>query len=107
MRISDWSSDVCSSDLHLLVGDEFGDTVADDVGTIIGELVRLAIGEVDQPQVALADKADITALGRHLGVGCKALAVGALAQRRCGRSEERCVGNECESTCRSRGGSYN
>src|SRR3546814_2537922 len=84
MRISDWRSDVCSSDLQLLVGDEFGDNVAEDVGTIIGELVRLAIGEVDQPQIALADKAYITALGRHLGVGCKALAVGELAQRRCG-----------------------
>src|SRR3546814_5025350 len=68
MRISDWSSDVCSSDLGLQ-----GGAVATD-------------------QDAVAD--DRHAAEAH-GGACED-----------GRSEERRVGKECVSTCRSRWSPY-
>src|SRR3546814_10648248 len=79
MRISDWSSDVCSSDLL-----PFG----------VGEL-----GEAVDPPVA-GERTRGDARGRH-GVGaCR-------RQPRRRRSEERRVGKECVSTCRSRWSPYN
>src|SRR3546814_13403721 len=75
MRISDWSSDVCSSDLHAheLLGGEFriGDRQP-AVPALPGQIVR------QQPQ--------------H--------------PTRPDRSEERRVGKECVSTCRSRWSPY-
>src|SRR3546814_19574919 len=83
MRISDWSSDVCSSDLRA--------------------------GIADVAFVALV----VVAVGRRSGhsrLACPAslaLVVGRLRERDCvvgvGRSEERRVGTECVRTCRSRG----
>src|SRR3546814_12324860 len=102
MRISDWSSDVCSSDLGtgirlyrgvIVTGSPpyalviFTDTFrrrdhsagpaydARSVSGTIGLLVHAAHGEVDGTQAAL-------------------------------RSEERRVGYECVSTCRSRWSTY-
>src|SRR3546814_9206654 len=81
MRISDWSSDVCSSDLHLdgaagqaeghshqRAGARPGDQVVDAGGDepLVGQLLRDAVEE------------------------------------RIVRSEQRRVGKECVSTCRSR-----
>src|SRR3546814_5715617 len=44
MRISDWSSDVCSSDLHIVVGGETVITFADsDVGEEYLERIRAAL----------------------------------------------------------------
>src|SRR3546814_16909757 len=44
MRISDWSSDVCSSDLLLPVGDDLGR----DAGRLVHDLAhRDAFGEID------------------------------------------------------------
>src|SRR3546814_11144646 len=94
MRISDWSSDVCSSDL------------AD---------VRIApqVAEAKAHQRALLGivNADV-ALDQFLGLGTRDLDVevavtGVLGGTdQCGdgacRSEERRVGKECVSTCRSR-----
>src|SRR3546814_5464013 len=71
MRISDWSSDVCSSDL-------------------IGVELRLALRNEEQ--------ADVPSGGRHL------LLCDPIAQEL--RSEERRVGKECVSTCRSRWSPY-
>src|SRR3546814_1425872 len=73
MRISDWSSDVCSSDLprHDAVG--------------------MAVGRADQ-----------RAASTHAAVA-DADAAGELGQL---RSEERRVGKECVSTCRSRWSPY-
>src|SRR3546814_17005368 len=109
MRISDWSSDVCSSDLRIL-------DLADDV-------VRKVVGGVSA--VLGIDRGDEQEAGRRLGDG-HALAldflreqggrglelvldldlgdvgIGALL-----RSEERRVGKECVSTCRSRWSRYN
>src|SRR3546814_3092677 len=74
MRISDWSSDVCSSDLGLLQADH-------------GRQSRLC---------DLRDANDRTRIPPCRRRGCAG-----------GRSEERRVGKECVSTCRSRWSPYN
>src|SRR3546814_12699129 len=104
MRISDWSSDVCSSDLNAMIG-EFGDVgkgnygLLDAVTYIVYTIPRRAYTMF--PTVAvigalmalgqLAASSELTAL-RALG----------LSRRRLSRSEERRGGKECVSTCRSR-----
>src|SRR3546814_2353455 len=71
MRISDWSSDVCSSDLH---------AVPQQRGGV----------PFHQPTAARAR------------ASAAASATASKASRIEGRSEERRVGKECVSTCRSR-----
>src|SRR3546814_3031884 len=84
MRISDWSSDVCSSDLTL---DEVRETLGGDA-----ELFAEAYG--------------VTEHGNFEGKNILHVVYDAqvLADRR--RSEERRVGKECVSTCRSRWSPY-
>src|SRR3546814_8800406 len=101
MRISDWSSDVCSSDLlrrfqHLggdLGGRADGEAVivADDGDQLVGLEAGL---DVDLDAAALED---VDGGGAQL-VGNENLDHG--------RSEERRVGKECVSTCRSRWSPY-
>src|SRR3546814_10948428 len=87
MRISDWSSDVCSSDL--LDAREHGERQR-----IARELLR------DRDE-AFAGLREIAVFIRGVG------AVGQLAQADdLGRSEERRVGKECVSKCRSRWSPY-
>src|SRR3546814_2706795 len=85
MRISDWSSDVCSSDLVSL-----------GLGMVMGVLLGLI--PIPIPGVG------IVTLGIGGGPLIVALILGKL--RRTGRSEERRVGKECVSTCRSRWSPY-
>src|SRR3546814_18336471 len=100
MRISDWSSDVCSSDLLLLrrnAQDHF-QQVETAVTTIADFLRQL----LDQVQAETADRAIIDVgveVRRRRGGGVEGRAVLAELQR----SEERRVGKECVRTCRSRG----
>src|SRR3546814_11662668 len=121
MRISDWSSDVCSSDLHLLARHE-GRPMTD-----IRALGYLKVQSQDIPRwreltvdcLAMQETTGSDPDGLYLrmderaarlvvvpGDSDRVLAVGwavrdqfALASR----SEERRVGKECVSTCRSRG----
>src|SRR3546814_6482453 len=87
MRISDWSSDVCSSDLAL-----WGNNGAD---SILGQAGDDAIyGNQGDDTVDGGDGAD-SIFG---GQGNDSLHGGNDADR----SEERRVGQECVSTCRSR-----
>src|SRR3546814_16548072 len=84
MRISDWSSDVCSSDLP--------------VAGIVPAQQRLggddrAVGKAD---LRLIDERELVALDRAAQIDLELRAIGKL------RSEERSVGQECVSTCRSR-----
>src|SRR3546814_4111042 len=79
MRISDWSSDVCSSDLG------YGSRPD-----------GLCFRDVD---IARAGQFPAAGLGREFRL-C------ALAAAHAGRSEERRVGKECVSTCRSRWSPY-
>src|SRR3546814_13489988 len=102
MRISDWSSDVCSSDLITLVtetvleheGEHAGAVrigVGPDMAAIGEEAVGLAFGEGRVGEEGggerLKGETDAELLG-HVGFGA--------------RSEERRVGKECVSPCRSR-----
>src|SRR3546814_17447111 len=93
MRISDWSPDVCSSDLG----------PPEEVVTLFSE-----IGD----DAHAGDAGFFPYLAQRDGLGCLAflnrplgehpLAAGMLEQQDLGRSEERRVGKECVSTCRSR-----
>src|SRR3546814_3847774 len=88
MRISDWSSDVCSSDLPERLWDRGAglDALLEGAPPAprAGEPAILALGE--------ADAAEMAALADHAKPGPRGPA----------RSEERRVGKECVSTCRSR-----
>src|SRR3546814_14825192 len=93
MRISDWSSDVCSSDL-----DQDVDRVALHVHP------RQVAGlEVVAEQRVCAHR-------QVVGEGLVGAGLRGFAQQRRGafqvRSEERRVGKECVSTCRSRWSPY-
>src|SRR3546814_1126024 len=79
MRISDWSSDVCSSDLHDAAGKAHHRHARDDPGND---------GSQSSPY--------------HSAGKLR----GRLPVLRDGRSEERRVGKECVSTCRSRWSPY-
>src|SRR3546814_2520587 len=97
MRISDWSSDVCSSDL-----------VLPDVVDLLHREVGIRLG---MRQIGMGDPVERDA--RHaqaLPAACRVPPSGAATRRSAasnmrkpaGRSEERRVGKECVSTCRSR-----
>src|SRR3546814_11334536 len=83
MRISDWSSDVCSSDLHEGAGPH-------QPRQRPRRLVAMAGAEFRQPQRQIAERT-------HTPIEDLDVA---------GRSEERRVGKECVSTCRSRWSPY-
>src|SRR3546814_13563446 len=96
MRISDWSSDVCSSDLKWLEG---GDTRRDDHLRGAAVLAERQIeivedGEILQPVGWLDQQRGAEA------VVVLVLEIAAAAEIL--RSEERRVGTECGSTCRYR-----
>src|SRR3546814_8747828 len=84
MRISDWSSDVCSSDLSFTYtagppfADNFSDTLADVAMKYWKNDLRT---DADMPNIVPTSAADP-------------------------RSEERRVGKECVRTCRSRWSPY-
>src|SRR3546814_2083695 len=86
MRISDWSSDVCSSDLVVREADDrvlfvFRASLAPLPAILGNHLVANAFNDLVQ-------------------------FIDALANQAAGRSEERRVGKECVSTCRSRWSPY-
>src|SRR3546814_3475847 len=89
MRISDWSSDVCSSDLLGQPGDQ-GDQAAKHEGD--QEADRLVFQRIGNIGDAGADGASGDRGGHRRAAGK--------------RSEERRVGKECVSTCRSRWSPY-
>src|SRR3546814_11175263 len=124
MRISDWSSDVCSSDLGDradLLGRR-GDPVLRDVvdqrlavdeapdeprtGDAV-DLGPLAGDPLARPVVQIARQrrlADRRPAGRAVGFDAALEETGIETERakQADRSEERRVGQECVSTCRSR-----
>src|SRR3546814_13389124 len=104
MRISDWSSDVCSSDLAV-VGGEVDDEVAaiarrhgKDVGAGLADQNIVARAAVQRLGAAAAGDNVVEAVADGLATA---------AGHRQVRSEERRVGKECVSTCRSRWSPYN
>src|SRR3546814_13375399 len=106
MLISDWSSDVCSSDLRIHYLPEIAVPLPDPWRSIImtvgrlaiachgyGEVALILIGAVDSIIVATESAGDVAGNRAVLAV-------------RNDRSEERRVGKECVSTCRSRWSPY-
>src|SRR3546814_12061786 len=90
MRISDWSSDVCSSDLAQAVVEVIAEFSAElDLGTLGLGLAHVLHGEKAPPG------------GRGVELGVLPVDIEDV-----GRSEERRVGKECVSTCRSRWSPY-
>src|SRR3546814_15033239 len=101
MRISDWSSDVCSSDLERLTHHQEDHRMA--AGLLEGKAAVISgIGPGMGRDIALlfAEHGADVVLGARTLERCEAVAeeVRALG----GRSEERRVGKEGFSTCRSR-----
>src|SRR3546814_17206536 len=101
MRISDWSSDVCSSDL---LHDRYSQVA--DAGVHAGGKALLFFGKKETDvghagtDVAAAETAQQRQHQQRGIRGRRVLQSETHAQR--GRSEERRVGKECVSTCRSR-----
>src|SRR3546814_13258294 len=98
MRISDWSSDVCSSDLHLVA---FALVVAAATDAVhpLGGVDRVKIGG-ERPRQRLGTVGFEARQRTRQLVGRGTL--GAPPDRGDTRSEKRRVGKECVSTCRSR-----
>src|SRR3546814_13119632 len=100
MRISDWSSDVCSSDLDTAVLVE----AAGNQG--LGDLHRF----LPQLRVRPARYAVRRVHDQRFAVGVARRYISQITGDRqraaAGRSEERRVGKECVSTCRSRWSHY-
>src|SRR3546814_14844686 len=109
MRISDWSSDVCSSDLPAYLRaptifaafQQAGATVAvvtakDKLRRLLGHGLTMKAGAAVCFSAEKANEASVAENGIN----------GLLALTGKPRSEERRVGKECVSTCRSRGSPY-
>src|SRR3546814_17977422 len=106
MRISDWSSDVCSSDLMgALMARRSVRILVEDFVKAGGGFRTLA---VDAPRSERASLAGISANGESLQAGQYVLACGPWLPTLFpeARSEERRVGKECVSTCSSRWSPY-
>src|SRR3546814_13355898 len=99
MRISDWSSDVCSSDLLAVLENA---VVAPIVAffTFIGSM-----GNV--PLAAMLWSKGNSFGGATAFLGADLVAATVIWIHATYRSEERRVGQECGSTCRSRGSHCN
>src|SRR3546814_14749623 len=100
MRISDWSSDVCSSDLR------FQPCLAPDL-TPVGRLIRDGQAQGDVGLMRVAGSAEHVSQIDAPGLrppSCGGLAPTAYRSSSTGdRSEERRVGKEWVSTCRTWG----
>src|SRR3546814_17221876 len=109
MRISDWSSDVCSSDLRFGADPRQFRNVIVKSGTD-GRLVRLEdvarveLGGKDYNSRSYLDGQTAVAMGVFQRPGTNALETSEQVMAK--RSEERRVGTECVSTCRSRWTAY-
>src|SRR3546814_15740240 len=100
MRISDWSSDVCSADLG-----------AWSLALLIAWAATAAILFSATYLYKWLGMRVLTAIERLMGMVIVAISVqmfldGVAAYLRLARSEERRVGTECVSTCRSRWSPY-
>src|SRR3546814_14166518 len=100
MRISDWSSDVCSSDLAALRLLGFGKKASVSLERVAFQPRRVKIGGRVTMTFALRSTSRAP---QDLLVD---VAVHFVKARGVTRSEERRVGKECVSTCRSRWSPY-
>src|SRR3546814_10727908 len=100
MRISDWSSDVCSSDLlartdeRPMLAAVLGDMLSADVLAEMNDYVREELIDLLAPE-------QVAELASELDTDDAVAIIEDMEEDE--RSEERRVGKECVSTCRSRG----
>src|SRR3546814_1464557 len=102
MRISDWSSDVCSSDL-LIVPNSFagkGEAPSPRAPEIPETHRRFAADVLARHGVDTGDLDSAMAARQNFGDNMRE--EGAAGLLAVARSDERRVGKECVSTCRSR-----
>src|SRR3546814_12744447 len=100
MRIRDWSSDVCSSDLpyETLVRRELFEPLGMD-RCQVGAWDRVAVGNVAQPHARRDGENVVTGADGALIPNVPMMAAGGI---RCSRPEERRVGKECVRQCSAR-----
>src|SRR3546814_15230642 len=106
MRISDWSSDVCSSDLIYANSPNFDCTIMESLYNDHGMTIPWDFRK----------ERDLRTLCSMAGINAKEVAKVSgfvphnaywdCRQQLAIRSEERRVGNECVSTCKPRGSPY-
>src|SRR3546814_18405045 len=103
MRISDWSSDVCSSDLtraslrrFLCDNTKRRHVVQHVIPTLACQIV---IPHDEMPPTIMGIVCDLM----RMILAYRAVACLTISHRIIARSEERRVGKDCVSTCRSRG----
>src|SRR3546814_20641056 len=103
MRISDWSSDVCSSDLLRQNSAAEGMILADPDEPGTGQRIYPAVADIERQHFIVVehDTGDRSSHPRERGRR-RDRAIEARISRL--RTEESRVGNECVSTCRTRGG---
>src|SRR3546814_14561278 len=109
MRISDWSSDVCSSDLPEHVDPETIDSAREPEAQHIvhcllnGRIAPVKIRLLLQEGVVIILFGSLVPFpGRAAEIADPVIGRSAAGSRIAPRSEERRVGKECVSTCRSR-----
>src|SRR3546814_14447371 len=110
MRISDWSSDVCSSDLTSLATNIAYNAAsrwlrdnADGIPPEKNMGAKTAFFSLEMS----ADQLATRVLAEQSGISGEALRMGKISRADFqNRSEERRVGKECVSKCRSRGSPY-
>src|SRR3546814_8227328 len=89
MRISDWSSDMCSSDLKAELGKPVPFAHCANVGEAVDALRAFGLERDDAVLVKGSNSVGLASLVTELS-------------KQEGRSDESRVGKECVSTCRSR-----
>src|SRR3546814_14817328 len=99
MRISDWSSDVCSSDLLGLSASVF-------LTRFVATHVSILASDASSASRDTPSQAYGTLRYRSTDEVRRTRSFGAWLEPRYIRSEERRVGKECVSTCRSRWSPY-
>src|SRR3546814_17037807 len=103
MRISDWSSDVCSSDLPI-------DELVDERTAAIFELglSNLSMSPTGFPEAKTLERfeAGLIDLYRRAGLFVENSAAVEITEGVIYRSEERRLGKECVSTCSTRLSQY-
>src|SRR3546814_18324389 len=98
MRISDWSSDVCSSDLYI---------TPDAIGaTLDAAMQQTAAGDAATIPLVSSNSPALFSYFEDGEDGVGAFALPATDDPEETRSEERRVGKECVSKCRSRWSPY-
>src|SRR3546814_11138352 len=105
MRISDWSSDVCSSDLPVLAPFPHRRGVTGGPGTPAAAACLISAAHHSSTRQTGASKVSNTEKKASKAAGERSVRARMSVPSQA-RSEERRVGKECVSTCRSRWSPY-